>query len=47
MIEWLLGLRIDDRVDNTLTAANLGLQTITFTPAGALERELRLATVRR
>jgi hypothetical protein len=28
-------LFMDDRVANTLTAADLGLQTITFTSAGA------------
>ena len=35
-------LFIDDRADNTLTAAELGMRTITFTTAGALERELRV-----
>jgi hypothetical protein len=35
-------LFIDDRADNTLTAAELGMRTITFTTASALERELRV-----
>ena len=35
-------LFIDDRADNTRTAAELGMRTITFTTASALERELRV-----
>jgi putative hydrolase of the HAD superfamily len=35
-------LFVDDRADNTLAAAGLGMRTITFTTARALERELRV-----
>jgi putative hydrolase of the HAD superfamily len=37
-------LFIDDRAENTRTARDLGIRTITFTSASDLERELRLAT---
>ena len=38
-------LFIDDRADNTLTARDLGMHTITFASASALDRELRLTTL--
>jgi FMN phosphatase YigB (HAD superfamily) len=37
-------LFIDDRAENTRSARDLGMRTITFTSAGDLDRELRLAT---
>ena len=37
-------LFIDDRAENTRTARDLGMRTITFTSASDLDRELRLAT---
>ena len=37
-------LFIDDRPGNTCTARDLGMHTITFTSASALDRELRLTT---
>jgi putative hydrolase of the HAD superfamily len=37
-------LFIDDRAENTRTARDLGMHTITFTSASDLDRELRLAT---
>ena len=38
-------LFIDDRAENTRAARDLGLRTITFTSAGDLDRELRLAAL--
>ena len=38
-------LFIDDRAKNTRTARDLGMRTITFTSASALNRELRLTTL--
>jgi putative hydrolase of the HAD superfamily len=38
-------LFIDDRADNTLTARDLGMHTITFASASALDRELHLITL--
>jgi FMN phosphatase YigB (HAD superfamily) len=35
-------LFIDDRAENTAAARNLGMRTITFTSASALDRELCL-----
>jgi putative hydrolase of the HAD superfamily len=40
-------LFIDDRAENTFAADKLGLRTITFTSASALEREIGFATERR
>jgi putative hydrolase of the HAD superfamily len=37
-------LFIDDRAENTRAARDLGMRTITFTSAGDLDRELRLAS---
>ena len=37
-------LFIDDRAENTSAARDLGMRTITFTSATALDRELRLIT---
>jgi putative hydrolase of the HAD superfamily len=37
-------LFIDDRAENTRTARDLGMHTITFTSASALDRELSLTT---
>ena len=38
-------LFIDDRADNTITARDLGMHTITFASATALDRELHLRAV--
>jgi putative hydrolase of the HAD superfamily len=38
-------LFIDDRAENTIAARDLGMHTITFASASALERELRLTTL--
>jgi putative hydrolase of the HAD superfamily len=38
-------LFIDDRAENTLTARDLGMHTITFTSASDLDRELHLVTL--
>jgi putative hydrolase of the HAD superfamily len=38
-------LFIDDRAENTRTARDLGMHTITFTSARALDRELRLTSM--
>jgi putative hydrolase of the HAD superfamily len=38
-------LFIDDRAENTRAARGLGMHAITFASAGALDRELRLATI--
>jgi putative hydrolase of the HAD superfamily len=38
-------LFIDDRAENTRAARDLGMRTITFTSAGDLDRELRLAAL--
>jgi putative hydrolase of the HAD superfamily len=38
-------LFIDDRADNTLTARDLGMHTITFASASALDRDLQLITL--
>lgn len=38
-------LFIDDRAENTLTARDLGMHTITFASASALDHELHLITV--
>jgi putative hydrolase of the HAD superfamily len=38
-------LFIDDRAENIRTARDLGMRTITFTSAGALDRDLRLTTL--